>query len=63
LDDSLQINYISHRWTDDGDEKREKQKRKHKFDEDESPNAVIVTPDFINTIRYHFMYARIIFHT
>jgi hypothetical protein len=23
LDDSLQIDYISHRWTDDGDEERE----------------------------------------
>jgi hypothetical protein len=28
--------------TDDGGEEREKQKRKHKFDEDESPDGVIL---------------------
>jgi hypothetical protein len=28
--------------TDNGDEEREKQKRKRKFDEDESPNGVIL---------------------
>jgi hypothetical protein len=28
--------------TDNGDEERENQKRKHKFDEDESPDGVIL---------------------
>jgi hypothetical protein len=47
LDGSLQIRYIHHHWTSDGDEEREKTKGKLKFNEDESPDLVTLSVKFV----------------